>query len=400
MKKIFRILNVRKHKSVIFAETYTSDGKKEQIVFDKNLYHKKALKKGDCFAATGKFIKNQSGENVLKIERILWVSPCQTWDEFKNLPNNSKGCERYAQSNARNAGKQIDVYRLKQELIQKISELLDKDGFENTPCKVLERERTGSAIPPFQTKGQFDKEPVYLRITPENQLKQTAAILLKSVYTIGSVFYNKNSDANHVPEMCTLEFVSLDYTKPQLLRFMTKVSRIMSTLCKKYGFETPEKGTPDIVDYNNLAELGIQYQRRIPEFKNTILINAPVSNPLVAPDENGLKTEIKWYINGRLTAHGYCDETDYSKVKEALQEQKNNNNLEYVNEMSYMKWGLPKSMSFGLGIDAFISRYVNSDSMLLASNPLGINYTFPDKTSQKQVSSQINITEQKKERNI
>ena len=38
MKKIFRILNVRKHKSVIFAETYTSDGKKEQIVFDKNLF--------------------------------------------------------------------------------------------------------------------------------------------------------------------------------------------------------------------------------------------------------------------------------------------------------------------------------------------------------------------------
>ena len=35
MKKIFRILNIRKHKEVVFANTYTSDGVRQQVVFDK-----------------------------------------------------------------------------------------------------------------------------------------------------------------------------------------------------------------------------------------------------------------------------------------------------------------------------------------------------------------------------
>lgn len=390
MKKIFRILSIRKHKKFVFANTYTSDGVRQQVVFDKKMFLEKSFKKGDCISASCSLSQNNHKEEILKINRVFWISKCFEWDEAKNLPKKSQNHERYTQSNARNAGRQINVYKLKQELIQKITSLLEKDGFENTPCKVLEPERTASAIPPFQTQERYSERPFYLRITPENQLKQTAAILLKSVYSLDNVFYNKNPDARHVPEMCTLEFVSLTYSKQKLLCFITKTSRIMDNLSKKYQFETDIPAIPEIINYNDLPKMGITYQRRIPEFQNTILVNVPVDNPFIAPDKNGLRTETRWYLKGNLTAHGYIDETNYEKVTEALQIQKRHNNLDNVNEMPYFKWGLPKTISFGLGIDAMICRYLNLERMSMASNPLGINYVIPDK-KRKQENQEDNL---------
>lgn len=375
MKKICRVLNIRKHKSVVFVDAYTNNDKTEQIMFDKNIFDKNPVKHGDCFAVDGNLATNLKGLEVFKVEECLWVSPCQNWELGKHIQPGDKGYEKYAQINARNGGKQVNIYKLKQELIKELGCFLEKEEFENVKCSVLEKERTGSAIPPFQTKGASNDELLYLRITPENQLKQTSAILLKSVYTIDNVFFNKNPDAKHYPEVCTLEFVALDYTKQKILRFITKVSQIMGSLSKKYGFESELADIPEIVDYNDLEKLGIKYQRRISEFKNTILINTPVHSPFVKSNARGQRTEIRWYVNGAFTAHGYQDETDYSKIKEALQRQKVNNNLENVNEMSYFKWGLPKSTSFGLGIDAVVCRYLNLEHMALACNPLGINYS-------------------------
>ena len=374
MKKICRVLSIRKHKLVVFVDAYTNNDKIEQIMFDKDVFSKKPLKHGDCFAVDGNLTTNLKGHEIFKADRCLWVSPCENWEMGNNIQPRDKGYLKYAQINARNGGKQINIYKLKHELIKELGTLLEKENFENVKCNVLETERTGSAIPPFQTKGTSGKGVFYLRITPENQLKQTSAILLKSVYTIDNVFFNKNPDAKHYPEMCTLEFVALNYTKHKILRFITKVSQIMGFLSKKYGFESEISDIPEIVDYNNLEKLGIKYQRRIPEFKNTILINTPVRNPLVKSNARGQRTEIRWYVNGAFTAHGYQDETDYSKIKEALQQQKIDNNLKNVDEMSYVKWGLPKSISFGLGVDALIGRYLKLDHMVLVCNPLGINH--------------------------
>ena len=383
MKKICRVLNIRKHKLVVFVDAYTNSGKIEQVMFDKGVFSKKPLKCGDCFAIDGALTTNLKGNQIFKADKYLWVSPCQTWETGNHIQPKDKGYLKYAQINARNGGKQINIYKLKQEFIKRLGTLLEKEKFENVKCSVLEKERTGSAIPPFQTKGASGEDMFYLRITPENQLKQTSAILLKSVYTIDNVFFNKNPDAKHYPEMCTLEFVALNYTNQKILRFITKVSQLMGSLGKKYGFESELMGVPEIVDYNNLEKLGIKYQRRIPEFKNTILINTPVRNPLVKSNARGQRTEIRWYVNGAFTAHGYQDETDYSKIKEALQQQKIDNNLENVDEMSYVKWGLPKSTSFGLGVDALICRYLNLEHMALVCNPLGINYNFHENNLNK-----------------
>lgn len=379
MKKIARVLNIRKHKFVVFADAYTNNQRVEQILFDRETFANARLKAGDCLAIEGNEGVSKSGQQIFNVNQVLWVSPAQNWKPAQNMPTKEKGYDRYAQENALNGGDQLKVFRLKNELICGISALLDKDGFESVKCQVLEPERTGSAVPVFETKTRFGDEQLYLRITPENQLKQTAAMLLQSVYTIDHVFYNKHADAKHQPEFCTLEFVALDYSKQELLRFITRLSQISHDLCAKYNFETDQPKIPDIVDYSDLDRMNIKYQRRIPEFKNTILTNVPVNSPFVRSNLNGVRTETRWYLNGSLTAHGYEDEVDPQKIQQALEKQKEENNCGDVNEMHYFKWGLPKSVSFGLGIDAMVCRYLNLEHMTLVTNPLGINYTPPTK---------------------
>lgn len=374
MKLICRALNIRKHKSVVFVDAYTNKGLIEQLMFDKDIFEKTKMKSGDCFSVSGETVKNKNGYQVFKAQKLLWLNPCISWDRVNTTQMTGSGYEKYAQTNARNGGSQIAIYKLKKELITQISAILEKDGFESAKCNILEKKRTASAIPPFQTATKMTNDPLYLRITPENQLKQISAILLNSVYTIDNVFYNKNPDAKHQPEMCTLEFIGLEYTQQKLLRFITKVSRLMSNLNKKYGFENTHSEIQEIVNYNDLDKLGIKYQRRIPEFHNTILINAPVDNLFVKNTAQGCRTETKWYMNGSLIGHGYSDEVDYFKIKKNLQQQKESNDVQDVNEMSYFKWGLPKSMSFGLGIDTLIYRHLNLSHMSLVCNPFGLNY--------------------------
>ena len=382
MKKIARVLNVRKHKFVVFVDAYTSNQRTKQILFDRETFINARLKTGDCFAIDGVEGNSKSGQQVFNVNQVLWVSPAQNWKPAQNIPTKEKGYDRYARENALNGGDQLKVFRLKNELIRGMSTLLDQDGFESVKCQVLEPERTGSAIPVFETKTHFGNEPLYLRITPENQLKQTAAMLLKSVYTVDHVFYNKHADARHQPEFCTLEFVALEYSKQELLRFITRLSQISHDLCAKYGYQTEKSKIPEIVDYTDLERMNIKYQRRIPEFENTILTNVPVNNPFVRSNLNGVRTETRWYLNGCLTAHGYEDEVDPQKIQQALEKQKEENHCDNVNEMHYFKWGLPKSVSFGLGIDALVCRYLNLEHMTLATNPLGINYAHPNRAIQ------------------
>ena len=168
--------------------------------------------------------------------------------------------------------------------------------------------------------------------------------------------------------------MGVDYTKQELLRLITRISKVSYDLCEKYGFETDMPREPEIIDYSDLESLNIKYQRRIPEFKNTILLNVPVNSPFIRCDEKGMRTETRWYLNGSLTAHGYDDEVNPDKINEALQKQKQDNQCDNVNEMHYFNWGLPKSVSFGLGVDALVCRYLNLQHMSLACNPLGINY--------------------------
>ncbi len=383
MKKIGRILNIRKQKFVVFVDAYTSNQQIEQLMFDRNMFFESGLKRGDCFAMDGNDFTNKNGQQVFNVDNILWISPTQNWDMSRDGKVGEKGYSRFAQENALNAGSQVRVFKLKNELIKTISDLLEKDGFEAVKCQVLEPKRTASLIPPFETKTRFGNQDLYLKITSENQLKQMSAILLKSVYTIDNVFYNKHADAKHQPESCTLEFVGLDFSRQKLLKLITHLSQISYDLCEKYGFETDKQKLPEIIDYNDLEHLGIKYQRRIPEFKNTILVNVPVNSPFIHCDEKGSRTETRWYLNGSLTAHGYEDETNPKNIQQMLQKQKQDNQCDDVNEMEYFNWGLPKSFSFGLGIDALVCRYLNLQHMSLATNPLGINYTSPVKQEQK-----------------
>lgn len=269
-----------------------------------------------------------------------------------------------------NGGPQIKLFELRQELEREISKILDLDNFLSVKCKLLEPERTSAGFQPIKCK-TFDNLDLYLRVTMENQLKQMCAMMIKSLYSIDTVFYDVSIGANFQKEINTLEFIAIDKDMNYLTEFIKKINKLMTCLIEKYGFTDIQ--LPPHIDICEFKETDGNTSFINDKFQNNIVLNVPVESPFIKWDPEIGRTETRWYVNGQMVGHGYEDETDYEKIKEVLDAQKQALNIQQANEMDYINWGMPRTVSWGMGVDLLTARYL-SKPLTDITNPLGINY--------------------------
>ena len=207
----------------------------------------------------------------------------------------------------------------------------------------------------------------------ENQLKQACAILLNSVYSLDTVFYDKFVNSNVDREVCILEFVSLEYDYSDLLRFIESLDSVLRTLfielnLDAFGYSVPD--TLQILDFNEFSNDHVDYS----ELDNAIITNVPVNSPFIDLDSNGNRKEIQWIVRGKMLGHGYKDEFDFNALIPTVETQMKQLNLTDCNKMDYMNYGIPRTFSFGLGIDQLLYRFYNLEHIINISNPLGIYF--------------------------
>ena len=75
-----------------------------------------------------------------------------------------------------------------------------------------------------------------------------------------------------------------------------------------------------------------------------------------------------------MLGHGYKDEFNYDSLLSAVEIQKKELNLTDCNKMDYMNYGIPRTFSFGLGIDQLLYRFYNLEHIISISNPLGVYF--------------------------
>ena len=106
--------------------------------------------------------------------------------------------------------------------------------------------------------------------------------------------------------------------------------------------------------------------------KNTLVTNYPCESPFILKDENGMRKEIRWYINGHWISHFYRDENNYNNIKEILLSQQKQK--ESINPMSYIEWGLPSTVSLGLSIDRWLQMLLDINNINSIANPIVLDY--------------------------
>ena len=373
MKKIVRILNVRKHKKVTFLDVYENFGTRLQLLCYNTLLVNINLSAGDILSFDGFESVNNKGHPIVEIKEIYWHNPTIEWCSPKGVYNSLSSSLEEIRYNARNAGKQIRLYYGKLSALTSIKNLLVSKDFLEIKCKCIEEKRTSAKRQPLEVSSIHQDYPLFLRITMENELKQTCAILLQSVFSIDNVFYDKIVTANADREVCILELVSIKHSTQELIQLIINIDTILREIFSRlqlsdFGYLLPSDIT--VIDYSELVNKNIDYSK----FQNTVISNVPVLSPFIKQDKFGLRTEFQWIVRGKMLAHGYDDEFEYQNLLSAVNYQKQQLGLDDCNQMEYMKYAIPRTTSLGLGFDQLLYRFWNLEHILNIFNPLGIYF--------------------------
>jgi lysyl-tRNA synthetase class II len=373
MKKIVRILNIRRHKTVSFLDVYENFSTHLQLLCSNELLTNLSLSAGDIISFEGIKTVNHRGIPIIEIKEFYWHNPAIEWNSPKGIYNPLKSSLSEIRYNSRNSGKQLQLFQGKIQVLKLIKELLTSNQFLEVNCKIIEEKRTSAKRQPLVVTSIHEDTPLYLRITMENQLKQYCATLLHSVFSIDNVFYDKAITANADREVCILELVSIEHSIDQLIDLIVQIDTVLRSTfselnLQNFGYSLPT--TIEITEYDNLADTNIDYST----FQNAIIKHVPVTSPFVRMSDSGFRTEFQWIVRGKMLAHGYEDEFDYANLLKAVNNQKNELHLDNCNQMDYMKYAIPRTTSLGLGFDQLLFRFWNLEHIINISNPIGIYF--------------------------
>ena len=371
MKKIIRVLTVRKHKTVTFIDAYQEFGKKIQLMVFNNLLETISLNVGDLMMVDSNETLNRRGNPINEITKIHWKIAPIVWESYKGISSTLQSPLENLRLNARNGGKQINLFLARNFFIDNIKTYLTNMGYIEIHCKSIEEKRTSAKRNPLVVASIHQSEPLYLRITMENQLKQAVSILLHSVFSLDNVYYDKGTSPNAEKEVLILELVSVNQTIEDLIKFIFELDSLLRNTFCAFNLSNYEYTLPDslsIVDCNGKSPDDISH------FQNSILLNIPVNSPFIRADANGKRMEFQWIIRGKMVGHGYDDEFNYNNLLDAVNQQMHILNLDDCNKMEYTRYGLPKTTSLGLGIDIILKYFFNIEYLVNISNPLGFDY--------------------------
>ncbi len=161
---------------------------------------------GDHLGVKGNLIRTRAGEVTIDATSATIIAK-----GMRPLPEKYHGLRdtetRYRQryldliANREN----MDVFRLRSNVISGIRRFLDERGFLEVDTPVLVPVAAGAHARPFITHHNALDEQLYLRIATELYLKRLIVGGFDKVYEIGRVFRNEGIDQDHNPEFTLLE---------------------------------------------------------------------------------------------------------------------------------------------------------------------------------------------------
>ncbi len=190
---------------------------------------------GDFVGLEGSVFYTKTNELTIKVQNITVLGkathplPIVKQRDGKNFNAISDKGTRYRQRHVDLLTKPAsrDVFIKRSKIIMGIRRYLVKEGFLEVETPLLGRAYSGAAAQPFTTRVNALNQEMYLRISPECQLKRLVCGGLDKVFEIGKNFRNEGIDASHQPEFTMLEWYEAysDYLE-QMVRFETLVSQL------------------------------------------------------------------------------------------------------------------------------------------------------------------------------
>ncbi|GIW66195.1 MAG: lysine--tRNA ligase [Candidatus Parcubacteria bacterium] len=303
-----RIMALRNHKNIIFADIQDETGK-IQIIFKKDITQKFKLindlfKIGDFINVYGEAFLPQTKELSLIAKKYTLLSK-----SIKNFPNeyykikDEELLVRCPYLKTIFYEEERNIFKSRFKIIQFLREILWQKGFIEVETPILQTHYGGALAKPFKTYLDALDLPLYLRIAPELYLKKMIVGGFEKIFEIGKNFRNEGIDREHNPEFTMMELYYAYCDRNGLMNF---VEDLIKELVKKFNKYKNNKNNNLIINYQgnkiNFAKKWriYKYTEIIKKFTGLDYFKNNLSDFLRFADKNNIEYKPKIITKGKI----------------------------------------------------------------------------------------------------
>ncbi|HIH2763270.1 MAG TPA: lysine--tRNA ligase [Candidatus Azoamicus sp.] len=375
----------------------------------------KYLSLGDIIGVEGYLFETQTKELSLKVNQLTILSKNINPFPDKRFGLSDKEIRyrnRYLDLIINDETKNLFILRSK--IISDIRNFFIKKNYIEVETPTIQCITGGADAKPFETYHNYMDEKLYLRISPELNLKKLIVGGLEKVFEIGKNFRNENVSNRHHPEFTTIEFYEAYSNYKDLIKLTEDLFNTLAlslfnssqfidennqthdfskefekinfhdAIIKKTSLSENEINNKTIIkdilkkeniffdDSTHLSKLQAKIFEHFVEkqlLKPTFVLHHPVEiSPLSrqCDDNKNVVERFELYVNGKELANGFSELNDPIEQEKRFIEQIKNKNLNIQYDHDYinaLKYALAPTAGEGIGIDRLIMLFTKSTSI-------------------------------------
>lgn len=418
-----RLLGWREHGKIVFADLADSTGQ-IQLFFQMDKLGPAVFERlklfdiSDLVVVQGSPFVTKAGEFTLKISEIALLAKALAplpAEHFGLKDTELRYRKRYLDFNLNPASRK--TVEIRSKLLTAFRQIMDQAGFLEVETPMLQPIPGGAAAKPFKTRHQALDCDFYLRIAPELYLKRLVIGGFDRVYEIGRAFRNEGISHQHNPEFTIFEFYWAYQDRAGLIKFTEQmISKSVRTITgksyleyqgKKIDLKPPykvwkladiikQKTGIDINRHRTIeklwgevlhAKVEVQRVRQWPAlvdeiFKKavrpriiqpTFIVDHPIELSPLAKKKTGsddIADRFQLVIAGLEVVNAYAELNDPIDQQKRFEEQGKLLKAGWEEGQRYdkdfieaLKYGLPPTAGWGMGVDRFVMLLTNQDSI-------------------------------------
>jgi lysyl-tRNA synthetase, class II len=214
-----RVLLKREMGKVLFMDLHDEDAKIQLYYRANDIPEKFELARmidlGDIVGVTGKIFKTKMGELSIWVNDFSILCKCLSdlGDKYHGIKNVETKYRHRSLDMIMNPQSR-KILKKRFLITQKIREFMIKEGFLEIETPITQINYGGALAKPFITHHNELDMDIYLRVSPEQQLKRVLCGGMEAIFEINKNFRNESIDRTHNPEFTMMEAYRtyVDYT--------------------------------------------------------------------------------------------------------------------------------------------------------------------------------------------